>query len=156
MDVKKIVLLVGALVIAAVTAFMARTCSRRRRAAGAGRAGRPGAGPKCWSRPARCRSARSSTPRRFRYQPWPKELVQNAYYIEGEPDGDPQSLIGTVVRNAITAGQPLTQGALVKPGDRGFLAAALGPGHARRHRRACPRPAASPASSSRATASTWC
>jgi pilus assembly protein CpaB len=32
------------------------------------------------------------------------------------------------VRNAITAGQPITQGALVKPGDRGFLAAALGPG----------------------------
>ncbi len=32
------------------------------------------------------------------------------------------------MRNAITAGQPLTKGALVSPGDRGFLAAALGPG----------------------------
>jgi pilus assembly protein CpaB len=32
------------------------------------------------------------------------------------------------VRNPITAGQPVTQGSLVKPGDRGFLAAALGPG----------------------------
>jgi pilus assembly protein CpaB len=32
------------------------------------------------------------------------------------------------VRYPITAGQPLTVGALVKPGDRGFLAAALGPG----------------------------
>jgi len=28
----------------------------------------------------------------------------------------------------MTAGQPVTQGSLVKPGDRGFLAAALGPG----------------------------
>ncbi|MDE2436634.1 MAG: Flp pilus assembly protein CpaB, partial [Sphingomonadales bacterium] len=37
-------------------------------------------------------------------------------------------LLGTVVRYPITAGQPVTQGALVKPGDRGFLAAALGPG----------------------------
>jgi pilus assembly protein CpaB len=37
-------------------------------------------------------------------------------------------LQGTVVRTAITAGQPITQGSLVKPGDRGFLAAALGPG----------------------------
>jgi pilus assembly protein CpaB len=36
--------------------------------------------------------------------------------------------VGTVVRNAVTAGQPLTQGSIVKPGDRGFLAAALGPG----------------------------
>src|SRR5690606_9717409 len=39
-----------------------------------------------------------------------------------------ESLNGTVVRNAITAGQPLTKGAIVSPGDRGFLAAALGPG----------------------------
>ncbi|MFM2279881.1 MAG: Flp pilus assembly protein CpaB, partial [Pseudomonadota bacterium] len=37
-------------------------------------------------------------------------------------------LLGTVVRYSVTAGQPLTQGALVKPGDRGFLAAALGAG----------------------------
>jgi pilus assembly protein CpaB len=32
------------------------------------------------------------------------------------------------VRYPITAGQPLTTGALVSPGDRGFLAAALAPG----------------------------
>lgn len=37
-------------------------------------------------------------------------------------------MVGTVVRNEITAGQPITHGALVKPGERGFLAAALGPG----------------------------
>ncbi|MFN3389910.1 MAG: Flp pilus assembly protein CpaB, partial [Allosphingosinicella sp.] len=36
--------------------------------------------------------------------------------------------IGTVVRNEITAGQPVTTGSLIKPGERGFLAAALGPG----------------------------
>jgi pilus assembly protein CpaB len=39
-----------------------------------------------------------------------------------------KDLIGTVVRNAVTAGQPITKGSLVRPGDRGFLAAALGPG----------------------------
>jgi len=33
-----------------------------------------------------------------------------------------------VVRYAITAGQPVTRGSLVGPQDRGFLAAALGPG----------------------------
>ena len=64
----------------------------------------------------------------FRYQPWPQGLVQDAYYIRGEGGADPQSLIGTVVRTEITAGQPVTQGALVRPGERGFLAAALGPG----------------------------
>jgi len=33
-----------------------------------------------------------------------------------------------VVRYAVTAGQPVTRGSLVGPQDRGFLAAALGPG----------------------------
>jgi pilus assembly protein CpaB len=36
--------------------------------------------------------------------------------------------MGTVVRYAITAGQPVTRGSLVGPQDRGFLAAALAPG----------------------------
>jgi pilus assembly protein CpaB len=62
----------------------------------------------------------------IKFQPWPKELVDGAYYLKASTDL--KSLQGTVVRNAITAGQPVTQGALVKPGDRGFLAAALGPG----------------------------
>jgi pilus assembly protein CpaB len=54
--------------------------------------------------------------------------MQNAYYVEGQPDGDPKKLMGTVVRYPITAGQPVTRGSLVGPQDRGFLAAALGPG----------------------------
>ena len=40
----------------------------------------------------------------------------------------PKKLLGTVVRYPITAGQPVTRGSLVGPQDRGFLAAALGPG----------------------------
>jgi pilus assembly protein CpaB len=64
----------------------------------------------------------------FTFQPWPKELMQSAYYVEGQPDGDPKKLLGTVVRYPVTAGQPATRGSLVGPQDRGFLAAALGPG----------------------------
>ncbi|NIJ06996.1 pilus assembly protein CpaB [Sphingomonas vulcanisoli] len=66
------------------------------------------------------------TPDAFRYQPWPKDLVEKAYFVRGEQAV--QSINGSVVRYPVTAGQPLTQGALVSPGDRGFLAAALGPG----------------------------
>ena len=63
----------------------------------------------------------------FKYQPWPEQMVGGAYFVK--KDGfDIKSLQGTVVRTVITAGQPLTQGSLVKPGDRGFLAAALTPG----------------------------
>jgi pilus assembly protein CpaB len=64
----------------------------------------------------------------FRYQVWPQGLVQPAYYIRGQRGINPRDLVGTVVRSEITAGQPVTQGALVRPGERGFLAAALGPG----------------------------
>jgi pilus assembly protein CpaB len=63
----------------------------------------------------------------FRYQPWPEGLVQDAYYIR-QPASNPSSLIGTVVRTEISAGQPVTRGAIIRPGERGFLAAALGPG----------------------------
>lgn len=65
----------------------------------------------------------------LRYQPWPEGLVQDAYFVRGqEGAADPSELIGTVVRTEVTAGQPITRGALVRPGERGFLAAALGPG----------------------------
>jgi pilus assembly protein CpaB len=60
------------------------------------------------------------------FQPWPEELVKDAYFIDGEANMD--ELLGTVVRFPITAGEPVTQGSLVAPGDRGFLAAALGAG----------------------------
>ncbi|MBU2341117.1 MAG: Flp pilus assembly protein CpaB, partial [Alphaproteobacteria bacterium] len=60
------------------------------------------------------------------FQLWPAEMVADAYFVEGE--SDMTALLGTVVRHPITAGQPLTQGSLVSPGDSGFLAAALGPG----------------------------
>ena len=62
----------------------------------------------------------------FRYQPWPQELIENAYYLKDQTDL--QKLVGTVVRNPITAGQPVTRGSLVHPKERGFLAAALQPG----------------------------
>src|SRR3546814_11661105 len=64
-------------------------------------------------------------PDSFRFQPWPKELVEQAYFMKDKTDVN--TLVGTVVRHAITAGQQLTQDALVHPDDRGFLAAAFGP-----------------------------
>ena len=60
------------------------------------------------------------------FQAWPKDMVRDAYFIDGE--ADMTKLLGTVVRYPLPAGQPVTQGSLVAPGDRGFLAAALGPG----------------------------
>jgi pilus assembly protein CpaB len=127
MDVKKIALLVGALVIAAITAVMAKNMFAGAGAEQAAAAPVP-LGPKVLVAKKSLPVGTIIDPESLSYQPWPKELVQSAYYLEGAPDADISKLIGTVVRNPITAGQPLTRGALVGPNDRGFLAAALGPG----------------------------
>src|SRR6476661_1453934 len=127
MDVKKLALLVGALVIAVVTAVMAKNMF-----AGAGSQQAAAApvpvGPKVLVAKKALPVGTIIDADSFTFQPWPKELMQSAYYVEGQPDGDPKKLLGTVVRYAITAGQPVTRGSLVGPQDRGFLAAALGPG----------------------------
>ena len=128
MDVKKVALLIGALVIAVITAVMAKNMFTGAGADAAAAAPAVPLGPKVLV-------ARKSLPvgtiidaESLTYQAWPQELVQGAYYTEGSPDGNVAKMIGTVVRNPITAGQPITKGALVGPNDRGFLAAALGPG----------------------------
>ncbi|HYJ52445.1 MAG TPA: Flp pilus assembly protein CpaB [Allosphingosinicella sp.] len=128
MDVKKIVLLVGALIIAGVTAFMAKSMFTGAAAPQAQASQQVPAGPEVLVATRTLPVGTIIDAEAFRYQPWPQGLVQPAYFTRGEAGLDPQSLIGTVVRNEITAGQPLTQGAIVRPGERGFLAAALGPG----------------------------
>ncbi len=131
MNVKKIMLLVGALVIAAVTAIMAKNMFA---GAGAEQAQAAAATPAVPVGP-KVLVARKDLPvgqiidaESLTFQPWPKEMVGAAYYTEGAPDADMSKLLGTVVRYPVTAGQPLTRGAIVGPNDRGFLAAALGPG----------------------------
>ncbi|WP_445192004.1 Flp pilus assembly protein CpaB [Sphingomonas sp. Tas61C01] len=128
MDSRKIVLLVGALFVAAITAFFARTLIAGSAAPQAAAAGvtAPVDGPEVLVATRALPVGTILDATALKFQPWPKELVDGAYYLKAQTDL--RTLQGTVVRNAITAGQPLTQGALVKPGDRGFLAAALGPG----------------------------
>ncbi|MDB5699680.1 MAG: cpaB [Alphaproteobacteria bacterium] len=128
MDVKKLVLLIGALVIAAVTAVMAKNMFSGASAPQVQAAAAVPAGPEVLVATRSLPVGTIIDAEALRFQVWPKGLVQPAYYIKGEGNGDPSALIGTVVRNEITAGQPVTQGALIKPGERGFLAAALGPG----------------------------
>jgi pilus assembly protein CpaB len=128
MEPKKIALLSGALIIAVAAAFLARSMF----STGAAPQATAAAMPNPDTMP-HVLVATKSLPigtiiaaDAYRYQPWPKELVEDAYYIQGKSEDG--KLIGSVVRTAIAAGQPVTQGSLIQPGDRGFLAAALGPG----------------------------
>ncbi|MBX3593123.1 Flp pilus assembly protein CpaB [Sphingomonas sp.] len=131
MDGRKIILLAGALIVAAITAFMARSLMSGSSAPVAGAvpiAGQPAPidGVEVLVATKALPIGTILGPESMKFVAWPKDLVEGAYF---KRDGtDLKSLQGTVVRYAIPAGQPLTQGALVKPGDRGFLAAALAPG----------------------------
>src|SRR3954451_19960242 len=132
MDVKKLMLLIGALVVAAVTAVMARNMFSGASAPAAQAtptiAQQQARGPEVLVATRALPVGTIIDAEALRYQRWPESLTQPAYYIKDQTPSGPQDLIGTVVRNEIAAGQPITQGSLIKPGDRGFLAAALGPG----------------------------
>src|SRR5215217_6924886 len=103
MDVKKIVLLIGALLIAGVTAMMAKSMLTG-----------GGAAPEAVARPVvpagpEVLVATRTLPvgtivddEAFRYQVWPQGLVQPAYYIRGQRAINPRDLVGTVVRSEIT------------------------------------------------------
>ncbi|HYB10256.1 MAG TPA: Flp pilus assembly protein CpaB [Alphaproteobacteria bacterium] len=62
----------------------------------------------------------------LRWQPWPSDELSDNYLTKDNET--PQALVGAVVRLRIAAGEPVTQGRFIKPGDRGFLAAVLEPG----------------------------
>jgi pilus assembly protein CpaB len=129
MDSRKVLMLVGALFVAAITAFVARSMIAGA-AAPTAQAAAPAPvvidGPEVLVATRSLPVGTILDAAALKFQPWPKELVENAYFKKD--DTDMSKLIGTVVRLPVTAGQPVTQGMLVKPGDRGFLAAALGAG----------------------------
>src|SRR5690606_16512177 len=126
MDRKKLVLLLGALIVAIGTAMAARSMFAGASAPQAAAEPAQAEGPKVLVAKRALPMGTIITADAIGFQLWPKEMVQDAYFIDGE--ADMTKLLGTVVRHAVTAGEPVTQGSLVSPGDRGFLAAALGPG----------------------------
>ena len=60
----------------------------------------------------------------LRWQQWPIEALNNAYYSTGNM----ASLNDKVVKIELPAGSPVTKGALVSRGEKGFMAAILTPG----------------------------
>lgn len=91
----------------------------------------------------------------LRWQAWPKTGVSDSYYIKGKSAKEPadsdrnnrkkakaannekrgkpgtgaiKDFVGAVVRSNVMPGEPITDGRIVWPGDRGFLAAVLKPG----------------------------
>ncbi len=126
MDVRKLILLVGALLVAGLTAFMARSMFSGGGAAQAAAAPVEPVGNEVLVAAKPLPLGTIITADMLVFQPWPKDMVEKAYYLKGAVD--PATLVGKVVRHTVMAGQPVAQGALIGPGENGFLAAALGPG----------------------------
>jgi pilus assembly protein CpaB len=65
-------------------------------------------------------------PEDLRWQTWPEGQIAETYLLKDKDT--PEALSGAVVRLRIVAGEPITNNRVIKPGDRGFLAAVLTPG----------------------------
>ncbi len=128
MDVRKVMLLVGALLIAVVTALFARSmfASDAAPISSAKAAPMEAVGPQVLVAKRALSAGTILSADMVTFQPWPKTMVESAYFLK---DGtDLAKLPGQVVRVEVAAGQPVTQGSLVGPSERGFLAASLGAG----------------------------
>jgi pilus assembly protein CpaB len=73
-------------------------------------------------------------PEHLRWQTWPEDGLLDVYVVHGKAGADQQTtaregLLGAVVRTGMVDGEPITDKRVVRPGDRGFLAAMLAEGH---------------------------
>ena len=126
MDRKKLLLLLGAIAIAVSNALVARSLLGGHAAPGAEAAISSAHGLRVLVAQRALPVGTVITADAVGMVDWPGNLMNTSYYAA--PASSPEQLAGMVVRVAITAGQPLTRGALVAPGNHGFLAAALSPG----------------------------
>src|SRR3546814_2809815 len=87
-DLKRIALLAGALIIAIATAFMARSMFASSGAPQATAANMQPQldGPQVLVATRALPVGTIIGPDSFRFQPWPKELVEQAYFLKGETD----------------------------------------------------------------------
>lgn len=58
---------------------------------------------------------------------WPKDGIVKGFVVKGERTLE--EFVGSVARMPVNPGEPIIEQRFAKPGDRGFLAAVLNPGH---------------------------
>ena len=124
MNLRMVLLVVAALIVAGVTAYLARSYLLQTR---------PG------EQEAAIQTTRVLVARKalgmghliaegdLGWQDWPAENM-NPNYIQEKSGATVQAETGKVVRYGLTPGEPLTLARMIAPGERGFLAAVLKPG----------------------------
>ena len=128
MNARGIILIVVALVLAGLAAFFARTFI-----VGEEQVVEAAKGPNVLVARRPLPIGKIIDNKDFSWLQWPVETVHPGYIIEGKmkPNNQPIRMadyIGRVVRDSMVAGEPITVGKLVRPGQRGFMAAILKPG----------------------------
>jgi len=129
MSVRNIILIVAALLITTGTVFVARTWLAAQRA-------QPGIAAQQQPEPEGIKVLVASVPLptgifvqegQLRWQIWPGNDVPENYFTDEEIALE--DLVGAVVRRSFNASEPITPKRLIRPGERGFLAAVLRPGY---------------------------
>jgi pilus assembly protein CpaB len=138
MSVRNIILIVAAVLITVGTGLVARSWINSRPQVVAGPA--PAPAPAIAAKYVLVAATNVPTgtfikENHLRWQAWPDDPLPESYIVKpkagsGAPDPiENLGLLGAVVRKGIAAGEPITKGRIIRPGDRGFLAAVLRPGY---------------------------
>ena len=124
MNPRSIILVVVALAVAGLAAFLARgflSANQPQQAAQVAPVG-----PKILVASVNLPIGHIVEAKDLRWQSWPDSNVSENYLREGATTV--QKVVGYVIRHSITVGEPITTVRIVAPTERGFVAAALGPG----------------------------
>lgn len=133
MNSKRIIFLLLAVVVAGMTAFLARTWLQGERAAilaqaqgGAQREQPALSNHKVLVAKTAIYTGRIVKPDDLRWQAWPAGDIAPAYILEQKRKLS--DFVGAVARSTIGPGEPITETKLVLPGTRSFMSAVLQPG----------------------------
>src|SRR5262245_40667743 len=126
MNVRSIILVLAALLVAGGTAFVARGLLTGPRPAPVAQVQQEQPGKKVLVAKVNLPAGSFIKDEDVTWQKWPTDGVNEAYLVEGQ--NDTSAVVGAVVRRGIVAGEPITEPQIARPGDRGFLAAVLTPG----------------------------
>ncbi|HTO81501.1 MAG TPA: Flp pilus assembly protein CpaB [Methylomirabilota bacterium] len=126
MNVRSLVLILAALLVAGGTAFLARGLLNPQQAQPVAQAPVEQPGKKVLVAKANLPAGSFIKEEDVSWQKWPTDGVNENYLVEGQTDVG--TIVGAVARKGILAGEPITEAGIARPGDRGFLAAVLTPG----------------------------
>src|SRR5215813_7357226 len=126
MNVRSLVLILAALLVAGGTAFVARGLLNPQQPQPVAQAPVEQPGKKVLVAKANLPTGTFIKEEDVTWQKWPTDGVNENYLVEGQTDIS--TIAGAVARHGIVAGEPITEASIARPGDRGFLAAVLSPG----------------------------